>query len=483
MSRQASASRPARHGRAAAADGLVRENTPTMSALEQISVDPCPVEVELRLPAGGRLAFVSDLHLAVSPFNDFEAAAELCELVASLLEHPGEVILVLGGDVLDLLQVDAPRGEHAARILAGSSAVVAGEAVRRLAARPGATVVYLVGNHDAALAWDGPSRELVAAHFGAGHVALRARVVVESPAGEVRVIAEHGDVLDRYNRRTDPFDPLDVPPGDHIVTEVVNRLETASLRYPRLALDQVDNVRPALMIPLWLVSSFFYRYMSQALRAFVAPLVALWLIVHLLATALVASDVYGLANFGNRALRWTASVVLADLALLLLLSTFLGRTFRRAAGAYGLPSPDEARRETATRRAGVPALLDLRDPGASVLVTGHTHEPDLVEFPDGRVTADAGCWVRGLVPVRARLSLPPVFVPAYPVNWVEVGSEAEGVVVALWQRRLKVEKRRLELLEWLAAKRPLPSHGAQGARVVASALVAPRTAPATHPAG
>ena len=167
MSRQASASRPARHGRAAAADGLVRENTPTMSALEQISVDPCPVEVELRLPAGGRLAFVSDLHLAVSPFNDFEAADELCELVASLLEHPGEVILVLGGDVLDLLQVDAPRGEHAARILAGSSAVVAGEAVRRLAARPGATVVYLVGNHDAALAWDGPSRELVAAHFGA----------------------------------------------------------------------------------------------------------------------------------------------------------------------------------------------------------------------------------------------------------------------------------------------------------------------------
>jgi UDP-2,3-diacylglucosamine pyrophosphatase LpxH len=454
-----------------------------MSRPEPTIVDPCPVEVELRLPAGGRLVFVSDLHLSVPPFNDFEAAGELCELVASLLEHPGEVILLLGGDVLDLLQVQAPRGEiAAARIFAQPYAVSAGEAVRRLAARPGATVVYLVGNHDAALAWDGPSRALVARHFGASHVALRARVVVEGPAGEVGVVAEHGDALDRYNRRTDPFDPLDVPPGDHIVTEVVNRLEAASVRYPRLALDQVDNVRPALMIPLWLVSSFFYRYMSQAVRAFVAPLVALWLAVHLAATALVASDLYGLANLGSRALRWTSSVVLADLVLLLVLSTFLGRTFRRAAGAYGLPSPDDARKETATRRAGVPALLDRRDPGASVLVTGHTHEPDLVVFPDGRVTADAGCWVRGLVPVRARFSLPPVFVPAYPVDWVEVAAGADGVVVALWQRRLAVTRRRLDLLEWLAARRPLPSNDAVPPRLVARAVVAPRAATAS-PAG
>src|ERR687887_1845841 len=202
---------------------------PSMSRPEPTIVDPCPVEVELRLPAGGRLVFVSDLHLSVPPFNDFEAAGELCELVASLLEHPGEVVLLLGGDVLDLLQVEAPRGEHAARILAAPGAVAAGEALRRLAARPAATVVYLVGNHDAALAWDGAARALVAGHFGAGHVALRARVAVEGPAGEVRVVAEHGDVLDRYNRRTDPFDPLDVPPGDHIVTEVVNRLEAASV--------------------------------------------------------------------------------------------------------------------------------------------------------------------------------------------------------------------------------------------------------------
>ena len=63
-------------------------------------------------------------------------------------------------------------------------------------------------------------------------------------------MAEHGDAaLDRWNRRTDPFDPLDVPIGDHVVGEFVNRLEAASGRYPRLALNEVDNVRPGLLVP------------------------------------------------------------------------------------------------------------------------------------------------------------------------------------------------------------------------------------------
>jgi hypothetical protein len=79
--------------------------------------------------------------------------------------------------------------------------------------------------------------------------------------------------------------------------------------------------------------------------------------------------------------------------------------------------------------------------------------------------------------------MPPVFVPAYPVNWVEVRSADDRVTVALWQRRLTVERRRLELLEWLAAKRPLPSADAEPPRVVAEVAVTPRTVPASRQAG
>jgi hypothetical protein len=442
------------------------------------TVDPCPLDVELRLPPGGRLVFVSDLHLTEGGVtNDFHAASELCQLAESLYRHPGEVILALGGDVLDLLQVQAPREQQAARALSGQDAAALGRTLRRLAERPGVTVLYLVGNHDSTLAWDRAGRELVVRQLGISIVALYAHVRVETEGGgEVRVVAEHGDQLDRYNRRTDPFDPLDVPPGDHIVTEVVNRLEAATERYPELALDQVDNVRPALMIPWWIVSNFFYRYMGRALRNIAVPLVLLWILVHLLVGLLVTSEFERVAYLGHRAVRWTASLVLTDLLLLFLLSPVLGRIFRRAAAAYGVPSPHEAEEETANRRAGVPALLDRRDPEASVLVTGHTHEPGLVRFPDGRVAVDAGCWVRGLVPVPARCGLPPVFVPAYPVNWVDVQAVPQGVVVALWSRRLAVQRRRLELLEWLAAKRPLPSAEAEPPRVVEEAVVAPRPA-------
>ena len=68
--------------------------------------EPCPLDLELRLEPGGRFVYVSDLHLTdTGPMDDFEATAELCELLGSLHGHPGQVLLALGGDILDLLQV------------------------------------------------------------------------------------------------------------------------------------------------------------------------------------------------------------------------------------------------------------------------------------------------------------------------------------------------------------------------------------------
>jgi hypothetical protein len=434
--------------------------------------DPCPLDLELRLEPGGRFVYVSDLHLTdTGPNDDFAATAELCELLGSLRDHPGQVVLALGGDILDLLQVGGSPEERVARVLDGPAAGPIGEALRRLSARPGATVLYLVGNHDSTLAWDAAARKLVTDRFGVTDFALHARVRVERAGGggEVVVVAEHGDALDRWNRRTDPFDPLDVPVGDHVVAEFVNRLEGASGRYPQLALDQVDNVRPGLLVPWWLVSNFFYKFMGRALRDFALPLVLLTIALNLVVGLLVV-DPGRVAELGSRAVRWVSTFVLTNLALLALLSTFLGRSFRRAAAAYGLPTPDEAADEAQARKGDLPELLARRDPTAGVLVTGHTHEPGIIRLPGGQVAADAGCWVRGLVPVRAWLALPPVFVPTYPVNWVDVRARPDGVAVDLWERRLAVT-RRLGHIERLVARRPLPPDTAAPAQVVASAVL------------
>jgi Calcineurin-like phosphoesterase len=433
--------------------------------------EPCPLDLELRLGPGGRFVYVSDLHLTdTGPSDDFDATAELCELLDALYRHPGQVLLALGGDILDLLQVAGSPEERVARALDGPAAAPIGAALRRLAGRPGATVVYLVGNHDSSLAWDRASRKLVADRFGVTEFALHARVRVRRADGtETVVMAEHGDALDRWNRRTDPFDPLDVPIGDHVVNEFVNRLEAASGRYPQLALDEVDNVRPGLLVPWWLVSNFFYKFMGRALRDFALPLVLLTIALNL-AVGLLVGDLGRIAYLGNRAVRWVSSFVLTNLFLLALLSTFLGRSFRRAAAAYGLPTPDEATEEAQVPPADLPELLERRDPGASVLLTGHTHEPGIVQLPGGRVAVDGGCWVRALVPVRTWLSLPPVFVPTYPVNWVDIQATAEGVAVELWERRLATS-RRPSRIERLVARRPLPSADAAPARVVVRAVL------------
>src|SRR6266545_539361 len=359
--------------------------------------EPCPLDLELRLEAGGRLVYVSDLHLTdTGPADDFKATAELCELLGSLHDHPGQVLLALGGDILDLLQVEGPKEDRVARALEGPVAARVGDVLQHLAARPGVTVLYLVGNHDSVLAWDGAARKLVADRFGVTEFALHARIRVQHQdgSGEVVVVAEHGDALDPWNRRTDPFDPLDVPVGD------LGRI----------------------------------------------------------------------AYLGNRAVRWVSSFVLTNLALLAVLSTFLGRSFRRAAAAYGLPSPDEASEEAESRQGELPELLEQRDPDATVLITGHTHEPRVVRLPGGRVAVDGGCWVRGLVPVRAWLSLPPVFVPTYPMNWVDVQATGDGVVVTLWERRLAVT-RRLGRIERLVARRPLPPADAAPATVAARVVL------------
>lgn len=122
--------------------------------------------------------------------------------------------------------------------------------LRRLARQPDARIVYLIGNHDAALAWDAAARRQVADQFGVRDIVLRLRVRVERGAGEpLWLPAEHGDAFDPYNRRTDPFDPLESPAGEHVVTEVVNRLEAAArFTLPLLAAFLLLHVPVALML-------------------------------------------------------------------------------------------------------------------------------------------------------------------------------------------------------------------------------------------
>jgi hypothetical protein len=314
-------------------------------ALDGLTTEPCDQVVDLELAPGGRLVFLSDLHFTErGPLADFQAGDALHELLESVRGRPGEVILALGGNVLDLLQLGGPREETIGHALAGEDARRLGEELHRLAERPDATIVYLVGNHDAPLAWHGEGRRRVVDQLAVDHVALHLRVRLHGPdGGEVRLVAEHGDALDLYNRRSDPFDPLDSPAGDHIVTELVTRMDAATQRRPDLALDQVNNVRPTAMAPTWMVANFFYRFLSTALRDVALPLAGLFLLLHVPIVAALAAGLWGrlgsLGAVSGRLAQWALLVTGVDLVLLAAAFAFVGRTLRQAVAAYGARRP------------------------------------------------------------------------------------------------------------------------------------------------
>jgi hypothetical protein len=89
----------------------------------ELAVEPCDRLVDLELAPGGRLLFLSDLHFTErGPLADFQAGDALHELLESVRGHRGEVILALGGDVLDLLQLAGPREAAVGHALAGEDA-------------------------------------------------------------------------------------------------------------------------------------------------------------------------------------------------------------------------------------------------------------------------------------------------------------------------------------------------------------------------
>jgi hypothetical protein len=78
--------------------------------------------------------------------------------------------------------------------------------------------------------------------------------------------------------------------------------------------------------------------------------------------------------------------------------------------------------------------------------------------------------------VRAWLSLPPVFVPAYPCTWVQVLPVAGGAEVSLWERPLAAPGHLSVVERAVMRGRRAPARPAP-ARMVVSALALPRPGP------
>ena len=196
----------------------------------------------IHVPAGGRVLAASDIHLgghgSHRPVEDLTAAIE---------RTSGPGVLVLAGDVLELVAGDL---RDVRTILDEEGRLTA--AVRAFAACEGRRVVYLLGNHDSRLAWDTGAAAAVTEAFCC-ELALALELKIDTGQGVRRVQVEHGHRLDSANSYIDPRDPLDVPLG----TRVVQQLTPAIHKYAYF--NDADSLPDPLSFPRFIASRLAYR--------------------------------------------------------------------------------------------------------------------------------------------------------------------------------------------------------------------------------
>ncbi|HEU5002084.1 MAG TPA: phosphatidylglycerol lysyltransferase domain-containing protein [Actinomycetota bacterium] len=354
--------------------------------------------LELPVPAGGRVLVANDLHLgghgSHQPVEDLTAAIERAS---------GPGVLVLNGDIIELALGTPPdiRAvlQHEGRLTA---------AVRSFAAGPGRRVVYLLGNHDSRLAWDGGAAGAVAEAFGCD-LALALELEIETGSGTRKVRVEHGHRLDPPNAFTDPRDPLDIPFGLHVTRHlgpVVTHYEI---------FDDSVNLADGLAFPRYVASRLTFRRFARHLKWLALPfLVALLLKLPLTLTLLSKTEI------GARIARWPnpflfiGGLVVADLVLVVAAMALAAYAVWEATSNVAILSARRGRNDAAR----ADALARVRE-GYAGMITGHTHLAELAPLGDG-FYANAGCCAEAVEESRSRLGPLPVFRSVRQTSWVEL---------------------------------------------------------------
>ena len=443
-------------------------------------------------PAGVRMlrsdalvVFLSDTHIGGDPGRDiFESPEELAALLQELAAHEGPVELVLAGDFFDLLQIDeVPSDENrASATISRPEYRELFSALRSFAGGDGRRVVYLPGNHDAEVWWNGEIRGTLREEGLVDEFAFSYTARFESFPDRI-VYCEHGNQFDPANTITDYDDPLDTPLGDHVVTDVVRRVVTGGRITKSFDLREVNKVFPLATVPEWIAGRVFYDLLGRVATRLLLPLLAGYAAYRIIAYLLATANEGSLSFWQSYRTLPGVQAVFGEIAwdALLLVTVFvlfflaIRRTAARLGSSFISPPPDErSDKSPDPARPGEsvdeirnllssdhhpPMGRSIRGREIDVFVSGHTHAPALSELRrenrDRAIVVNSGCWLRQLQPVRAHLGGPPVFVPKFVLTHARVYLGGDGVHVELWEHP-KPTSHRLRPTERLAILGRLP---------------------------
>jgi UDP-2,3-diacylglucosamine pyrophosphatase LpxH len=356
--------------------------------------------LDVRIPAGGRVVALSDLHL---PPERSDISGRSCELVAARLAElarppAAALTVVLAGDIIELLAHPEATADEILRehedLCAALTAVVAA----------GGQVVYTIGNHDSDLAWDVKAADAVRELTGA-RLCLAADLLLDG----ARVRVEHGHQLDPYNCFCDPRNRLDTPLGHHIVREVLPRIEFLGRGW----LDGAHEMADPGDFPSFVGSRLFYRQLTRH---------AWWLLLIpvLLLLVLRVSEILSLPTKYPDTTRWVHGAeilgygAVADLIVVAAIIAIVSRRAWTSISALALAERGYGQNHAARQRA-----IDLAGEGYRGFLSGHTHHPELSPCGTGFYGNTGSCTtvVEG---TATRLTMPSAYLRAQQISWLEL---------------------------------------------------------------
>lgn len=414
-----------------------------------------------------KLVFLSDLHFEGNEHDNFDSFEELHRLLDELAAETEPLELVLLGDVLELLEAPS-RGSlnKLERILANPRYRDLFERLKALSERH--AIRYLIGNHDREVIWN-ESIQKTLAEYG---ITLTQPPEAKrswrfaSDGRSFTVYAEHGNQFDPPNRYVNFFEPLETPPGEHIVTDLIRPFKRLVGLTEPWASD-IDNVRPLETIPWWIFSRYFYHETNRVLRFLSIPILASFALTRILPIVLIWLHL-GLRKLDTlfevpRVLLLAAFVLLfLDLTIVMvaLFLYFIKRDIQKTFKSYGFRQhKDILKRRDHIIQACVEEKL--REEAVDFVVFGHTHQRLLHGVTMGgreKGYANTGTWTKIMWRVNAYLNFPPVFLPRYALTYVTVTQEDQTVTVHLRERGKDVAPPALTPLERVVIfGRKLPS--------------------------
>jgi UDP-2,3-diacylglucosamine pyrophosphatase LpxH len=383
--------------------------------------------------------FVSDLHMGGDgQLQHCDYAAEFIEFLKELEKENPDTELLIVGDTFGFWELTLVRGiERLAHIVEAHQAIfdqlkVTGGRIK---------VTMMVGNHDYDLACNPAFVEKLQAY----NIHLDTSLVLTRPVGDKKIWIEHGQQRDEFNSFPEYGNPYALPVG-YFITETFVSGASRHSNFGRG--DWLKDIRSVgtMQIPDWMLSNYFYREMSVALRWVLLPflLLAGVTVIAILGEILRITSIFDYNIIFQNPLMSRLGIIDNVLQVVITINSIFLILFGVPALLVERDLLRTLHRFRLQTSRGMSPNLDSEEPylkGAqevfqaddkvAVFIFGHTHAAFLRRLgPAGQVVINTGTWLKLLsrVPVRFGL-LPAVYYPWYRLNYFRIEKENDHLVI------------------------------------------------------